>query len=51
MNLKKLRKEKGWTQTDLANRLGVTLRTVQNYEKKEIPKMAKLAIKYLTSDK
>ncbi len=30
--VRKLRKEKGMTQTELADSLGITLRTVQNYE-------------------
>lgn len=32
MNIKAYRKKLGLTQTDLANKLGVTLKTVQNYE-------------------
>ena len=32
MNLKEIRKSKGETQKDLADFLGVSLRTVQNYE-------------------
>ena len=32
--VKLLRKEKGLTQTELAEAVGVTLRTVQNYEGK-----------------
>ena len=34
--VKQLRKEKGLTQTELAEAVGVTLRTVQNYEGKNL---------------
>ena len=34
--VKQLRKEKGLTQTELAKAVGVTLRTVQNYEGKNL---------------
>ncbi|MFC1906672.1 multiprotein-bridging factor 1 family protein [Chloroflexota bacterium] len=33
-NVKKLRKKQGWTQEDLAYRLGVSLSTVQRWESK-----------------
>ena len=36
LNIKKYRKEKGLTQTELADKLGKTLRTVQKYESGEI---------------
>lgn len=36
LNIKKCRKEKGLTQTELADKLGKTLRTVQKYENGEI---------------
>lgn len=36
LNIKKYRKEKGLTQTELADKLGKTLRTVQKYENGEI---------------
>ncbi|MFR9166144.1 MAG: helix-turn-helix domain-containing protein [Dysgonomonas sp.] len=32
LDIKKLREEKGWTQKDLASRIGVSLKTVTNYE-------------------
>lgn len=36
LNIKHYRKEKGLTQTELANKIGKTLRTVQKYESGEI---------------
>ena len=36
LNIKKYRKEKGLTQTELADKLGKALRTVQKYESGEI---------------
>ena len=36
LNIKKYREEKGLTQTELADKLGKTLRTVQKYESGEI---------------
>lgn len=36
LNIKKYRKEKGLTQTELADKLGKTLRTVQKYESGDI---------------
>ena len=36
LNIKKYREEKGLTQTELADKLGKTLRTVQKYENGEI---------------
>lgn len=49
MNIKAYRKKMGMTQTDLAIRLGVTMKTVQNYEnnnvtipKKNIEKIAEI---------
>ena len=35
LNIKKYRKEKGLTQTELADKLGKTLRTVQKYKSGE----------------
>ena len=32
LTIKELREEKGWSQTELAEKLEVSLRTVQNYE-------------------
>lgn len=34
--IRALRKRLGWTQTDLANHLGVALRTVQQYEHTQV---------------
>ena len=32
-NIKRLRKERGWSQTELGNRIGVGLKTIVRYEK------------------
>lgn len=50
MTPKKLRKKHGWTQTELAEKLGVSLRTVQNYEADGYPKIVELALKQLDSE-
>lgn len=36
LNIKELRKEKGFSQTDLAKRIGVSRQTIVNYEKGEV---------------
>jgi len=44
INIKENRKKLGLTQTDLAKELGVTLKTIQNYEKGETIPISKLAL-------
>jgi len=34
--LRRLRQEQGWTQQELAQKLGVSLRTITNYEKRKM---------------
>lgn len=36
MNIKAYRKKLGFTQTELAEKIGVTLKTIQNYENKSV---------------
>lgn len=49
MNIKKLRKQKGWTQSDLADKLGLTRGTIHLMEngKRDIDKRTELALKQL----
>lgn len=44
MNIKKLRTKYNLTQSDLAELLGVTSRTIRNWESGEVPKLGKLAL-------
>lgn len=49
--IRTMRKDLEWTQTQLAAYLGVTLRTVQNYEAGNVvPKPAKQLLKRLRED-
>jgi transcriptional regulator with XRE-family HTH domain len=45
--LKKLRKKKGWSQEDLAHEVGVSLSTIQRWERKGALKPFRLARKEL----
>ena len=47
MNIKGFRKDNNLSQTELADKLGVTMRTVRNWEKGEPPKIVELALKEL----
>lgn len=44
INIKENRKKLGLTQSDLAEKIGVTLKTIQNYEKGETIPVSKLAL-------
>lgn len=51
-NLKSIRAEKGMTQTDLANRVGVSRNTISSIETEQFNPTAKLAlILYIALDK
>ena len=44
MNIKTIRTKHNLTQFDLAELLGVTSRTIRNWESGEVPKLGKLAL-------
>lgn len=49
MNIKKIRKQKGWTQQDLADKLEMHVTSINRMENGKIPidKRTEYAIKYL----
>ena len=45
--IRRLRKEKGWTQTDLGNRIGVQNSAIAKYENGRVPNLKRSTIKAL----
>ena len=46
LNIKELRKKKGWSQDTLAKKLGVSRQTIVNYEKGEVIPESKKELLY-----